>query len=109
MPCFGKGTSTTRYGECLLPTNANLHALLEAAGRINYHIVLQGTKSRKTYVRQLSNGTLIICVEKLPSRNVGGVGFVDSPVFHVVDLHEILSPPVCPSTPSSATEYYYYR
>ncbi|VDM76286.1 unnamed protein product [Strongylus vulgaris] len=30
-------------------TNADLHALLEAAGRINYHVfALQETKSRKT-------------------------------------------------------------
>ncbi|VDM77940.1 unnamed protein product [Strongylus vulgaris] len=54
---------------------------------------LQETKSRKTDVKQLSDGTLIIRGEKFPSRNVGGVGFVvHSSVVHLVDSHEILSP-----------------
>ncbi|VDM79467.1 unnamed protein product [Strongylus vulgaris] len=65
-----KDTSLTRHGDCLILctynartvfTNADFHALLEAAGRINYHeIALQVTKSRKADVRQLSDGTLII-------------------------------------------------
>ncbi|VDM70641.1 unnamed protein product, partial [Strongylus vulgaris] len=66
----------------------------KAAGRINYHVIaLQETKLRKTDVRQLSDGTLIIRGEKAPSLNVGGVGFVVHPsVAHLVDSHEILSP-----------------
>ncbi|VDM85695.1 unnamed protein product, partial [Strongylus vulgaris] len=70
-----------------------LHALLEAAGRINYHVIaLQETKSRKTD-RQLSDGTLIIRGKKVQSRNVGGVGLVVHPsVVHLVNSHEILLP-----------------
>ncbi|VDM78373.1 unnamed protein product [Strongylus vulgaris] len=48
-------------------TNADLHAPLEAVGRINYHVIALQTKSRKTDVRQLSDGTLIIRGEKVPS------------------------------------------
>ncbi|VDM77994.1 unnamed protein product, partial [Strongylus vulgaris] len=56
------------YNARAVSTNAKLHALLEAAGRINYHaIALQETKPRKTDVRQLSDGTLIIRGEKVPS------------------------------------------
>ncbi|VDM76928.1 unnamed protein product [Strongylus vulgaris] len=41
------------------PGHHHLHALLEAVGRINYHVIaLQETKSRKTDVRQMSDGTL---------------------------------------------------
>ncbi|KAK6740726.1 hypothetical protein RB195_008897 [Necator americanus] len=41
----------------------------------------------------MNDGTLIIHGEKVPSRNVGGVGFVVHPsVVHLVDSHEILSP-----------------
>ncbi|VDM69648.1 unnamed protein product [Strongylus vulgaris] len=104
----------TRYGDCrilctynakAISTNADLHALLEATGGINYHVIaLQETKSRKTDVRQPSDGTLIICVEKIP-RNVGGVGFVAHPsVVHLVDSHNILTSPGYPSTPSSASD-----
>ncbi|EYB94618.1 hypothetical protein Y032_0169g215 [Ancylostoma ceylanicum] len=94
---------TTRHGDCFMlctynartvSTNADLHALLEAAGRIKFHVIaLQETKSKKSEVRQLNDGTLIIRGEKFPSRNVGGVGFVVHPsVVHLVDSHEILSP-----------------
>ncbi|VDM84772.1 unnamed protein product [Strongylus vulgaris] len=75
-----KDTSTTRRGNCLMhctynartvSTKADLHAILEAAGRINYHVIaLQETKSRKTDVRQMSDFTLNIRGEKVPSRNV---------------------------------------
>ncbi|VDM78398.1 unnamed protein product [Strongylus vulgaris] len=67
---------------------------LEAAGRINYHVIaLQEKKSRKTDVRQLSDGTLIIRGEMVPSRNVGAIGFVVHPsVVHIGDSHEILLP-----------------
>ncbi|KAK6741074.1 hypothetical protein RB195_009122 [Necator americanus] len=41
----------------------------------------------------MKDGTLVIRGEKVPSRNVGGVGFVVHPsVVHLVDSHEILSP-----------------
>ena len=41
----------------------------------------------------MKDGTLIIHGEKLPGRNVGGVGFVVHPsVVHLVDSHEIVSP-----------------
>ena len=82
------------YNARTVSTNADLHALLDAAEHINYHIIaLQETKSRKKDVRQMSDGTLIIRGEKVPSRNVGGVGFVVHPsIVHLVDSHEILSP-----------------
>ncbi|KAK6765489.1 hypothetical protein RB195_025415 [Necator americanus] len=41
----------------------------------------------------MNDGTLAIRGEKVPLRNVGGVGFVVHPsVVHLVDSHEILSP-----------------
>ncbi|KAK6736838.1 hypothetical protein RB195_019498 [Necator americanus] len=41
----------------------------------------------------MNDGTLDIHGEKVPSRNVGGVGFVVHPcVAHLFDSHEILSP-----------------
>ncbi|KAK6764137.1 hypothetical protein RB195_024457 [Necator americanus] len=41
----------------------------------------------------MNDGTLIIRGEKVPSRNVGGSGFVVHPsVVHLVYSHEILSP-----------------
>ncbi|KAK6749745.1 hypothetical protein RB195_002010 [Necator americanus] len=41
----------------------------------------------------MNESTLVIRGEKVPSRNVGGVGFVVHPyVVHLVDSHEILSP-----------------
>ncbi|KAK6757218.1 hypothetical protein RB195_015194 [Necator americanus] len=97
-------TRTTRHGDCLrlciynartVSTNADLHALLGAAGRIKFHVIaLQETKCRRSDVRQMNDGTLVIRGENVPSRNVGGVGFVVHPsVVHLVDSHEILSPP----------------
>ncbi len=82
------------YNARTVSTDADLHALLHAAGHIKYHVIaLQETKSRKQDVRQLSDGTLVIRGEKVPSRNVGGVGFVVHPtIVHLVDSHEILSP-----------------
>lgn len=96
-------TCSTRHGDCFrlctynartVSSNANLHALLDAASKIKYHVIaLQETKSRKTDVRQMNDGTLVIRGEKIPSRNVGGVGFVVHPsVVRHVDSHEILSP-----------------
>ncbi|KAK6757735.1 hypothetical protein RB195_015509 [Necator americanus] len=41
----------------------------------------------------MNDDTLVIRGEKVPSRNVGGVGFVMHPsVVHLIDSHEILSP-----------------
>ncbi|KAK6746251.1 hypothetical protein RB195_012392 [Necator americanus] len=96
-------TRTTRYGDCLrlctynagtVSTDADLHAFLGAAERIKFHVItLQETKCRRSDVRQMNDGTLVIRGEKVPSRNVGGVGFVVHPsVVHLVDSHEILSP-----------------
>ncbi|KAK6765140.1 hypothetical protein RB195_025181 [Necator americanus] len=77
-----------------MATDADLHALLGAAGRIKFHVIaLQETKCRRSDVRQMNNGTLVIREEKVPSRDVSGVGFVVHPsVVHLVDSHEILSP-----------------
>ncbi|KAK6743273.1 hypothetical protein RB195_010498 [Necator americanus] len=56
-------------------------------------IALQETKCRRSDVRQMNDGTHVIRGEKVPSRNVGGVGFVVHPsVVHLVDSHETLSP-----------------
>ncbi|KAK6764720.1 hypothetical protein RB195_024884 [Necator americanus] len=96
-------TRTTRHGDCLrlctynartVSTDADLHALLGAEERIKFHVIaLQETKCRRSDVRQMNDGTLVIRGEKVPSRNVGGVGFVVHPsVVHLVDSHEILSP-----------------
>ncbi|KAK6735888.1 hypothetical protein RB195_018880 [Necator americanus] len=96
-------TRTTRHGDCLrlctynartVSTDADLHAFLGAAERIKFHVIaLQETKCRRSDVRQMNDSTLVIRGEKVPSRNVGGVGFVVHPsVVHLVDSHEILSP-----------------
>ncbi|KAK6033340.1 hypothetical protein OSTOST_00477, partial [Ostertagia ostertagi] len=84
-----ESTSPTRHGDCFLlhtynartvSSNAALQELLEAINHIKYHVIaLQETKSRKTDVRRMNDGTLIIRGEKFPSRNVGGVGFVVHP------------------------------
>ncbi|KAK6744946.1 hypothetical protein RB195_011578 [Necator americanus] len=95
-------TRTTRHGDCLrlctynartVSTDADLHALLGAAERIKFHVIaLQEIKCRRSDVRQMNDGTLVIRGEKVPSQNVGGVGFVVHPsVVHLVDSHEILS------------------
>ena len=82
------------YNARTVSNNADLHALLEAAGRIKFHVIaLQETKTKEEDVRQMEDGTLIIRVGKLPGRNVGGVGFVVHPsIVHLVDSHEVLSP-----------------
>ncbi|KAK6762648.1 hypothetical protein RB195_023390 [Necator americanus] len=92
-----------RHGDCLrlctckartVSTDADLHALLGAAKRLKFHLIaLQETKCIRSDVRQMNNGTPGIRGEKVPSRNVGGVGFVVHPsVVHLADSHEILSP-----------------
>ncbi|KAK6735349.1 hypothetical protein RB195_018512 [Necator americanus] len=75
-------------------TEADLHAFLRVVERIEFQVIaLQETKSRRSDVRQMNDGTLVIRGEKVPSRNVGGVGFVVHPsVIHLVDSQEILSP-----------------
>ncbi|KAK6755832.1 hypothetical protein RB195_014302 [Necator americanus] len=61
-------------------TDAELHALLGNAERIKSHVIaLQDSKCRTSDVRQMNDGTLLIRGEKVPSRNVGGVGFVVHP------------------------------
>ncbi|KAK6736546.1 hypothetical protein RB195_019310 [Necator americanus] len=93
----------TRYGDCLRPCiynartvsiGADLHALLGTAERIKFHVIaLQETKCRRSDVRQMNDGTLVIRGEKVPLRNVGGFGFVVHPsVVHLVDSHEVLPP-----------------
>ncbi|VDM77079.1 unnamed protein product [Strongylus vulgaris] len=79
-------SATTTPGQS--PPTPIFKPVFEGTGRINYHVIaLQETKSRK---RQLSDGTLIIRGGKVPSRNVGGVGFVVlTSVVHFVS-HEIL-------------------
>ncbi|VDM80219.1 unnamed protein product [Strongylus vulgaris] len=88
------GEKFYRLYNMAVSTKADLHAVLEAAGRDNYHVIaLQEIKTRKTDVSQVSDGTLINRGEKVPSRNVGGVRFVVHPsVVHLFDSHEILSP-----------------
>ncbi|KAK6749857.1 hypothetical protein RB195_002083 [Necator americanus] len=81
-------TRMTRHGDCLrlctynartVSTDADLHALLEAADRIKFHVIaLQETKCRRSDVRQMNDGTLVIRGEKVPSRNVGGVAADES-------------------------------
>ncbi|KAE9417140.1 hypothetical protein Angca_008153, partial [Angiostrongylus cantonensis] len=82
------------YNARTLSTDADLHALLAAADRIKFHVIaLQETQIKKTDIRQLNNETFVIRGEKVPSRNVGGVGFVVHPsIVHLVDSYEILSP-----------------
>ncbi|KAK6727235.1 hypothetical protein RB195_005132 [Necator americanus] len=93
---------TTRHGDCLrlctynagtVCTDTDLHALLGAAERIKFHvIVLQEAKCRRSDVPQISYGTLVIREETVPSRSVDSVGFVVHPsVVHLVDSNEILS------------------
>ena len=82
------------YNARTVSSNADLHALLDAAERIKFHVIaLQETKTKREDVRLMKDGTLIIRGEKIPGRNVGGVGFVVHPsVVHLVDSHEVLSP-----------------
>ncbi|KAK6760811.1 hypothetical protein RB195_022033 [Necator americanus] len=77
-----------------MATDADLHAILGAAELIKFHVTAQQeTKWRRSDIRQMNDGTLVIRGEKVPSRNVGGDGFVVHPsVIHLVDSQEILSP-----------------
>ncbi|KAK6737605.1 hypothetical protein RB195_019984 [Necator americanus] len=89
-PCLRLCTHNART----VSTDDDLHALLGAAERIKFHVIaLQETKCRRSDVREMNDGTLVIRGEKVPSRNVGGVGFVVHPsVVHLVGSYEILSP-----------------
>ncbi|KAK6765086.1 hypothetical protein RB195_025137 [Necator americanus] len=82
------------YNARTVSTDADLHALLRAAERIKFYVIaLQETKCRRSDVRQMNDGTLVIREEKVPLRNVGGVGFAVHPsVVHLVDSHETLPP-----------------
>ncbi|EYB87276.1 hypothetical protein Y032_0266g729 [Ancylostoma ceylanicum] len=74
------------YDKRTVSTDADPHALLEAAGRIKFHLIALQTKNGKSEVRQHHDGTLVIHREELPSRNVGGVGFAMHPSdVHLVD------------------------
>ncbi|KAK6761741.1 hypothetical protein RB195_022717 [Necator americanus] len=119
-------TRTTCHGDCLrlctynartVSTDADLHALLGAAERIKFHVIaLQETKCRRSDVRQMNDGTLVIRGVKVPSRNVGGVGFVVHPsVVHFSTLTRSVtssghsSSPLCPKSsncysPTSAAD-----
>ncbi|VDL75515.1 unnamed protein product [Nippostrongylus brasiliensis] len=81
------------YNARTVPSIADLCALLEAAGHIKHHVIaVRETKSRKADIRKHNDGTVVMRGEKIPSRNVGGVGFIVLPiVVHLVDSHEILS------------------
>ncbi|KAK6764881.1 hypothetical protein RB195_024993 [Necator americanus] len=92
-----------RHGDCLrlctynartVSTDADLHALLGAAERIKFYATaLQQTNCRRSDVGQMNGGTLAIRGEKVPSQNVGGLGFVvHTSVVHLVDSHDILPP-----------------
>ncbi|VDM59581.1 unnamed protein product [Angiostrongylus costaricensis] len=81
------------YNARTLSSDVDLHTLLVAGDRIKFRVVeLQETKIKKADIRQLKNETLVISGEKIPSRNVGGAGFVgQAPVVYFVDSYEILS------------------
>ncbi|KAK6745131.1 hypothetical protein RB195_011693 [Necator americanus] len=82
----------------IVSIEADLHAfLLGVLECIKFHMIaLQQTKSRRSdNVRQMNDATLVIRGEKVPSRNVGVVGFVVLlSVVSLFDSHEVLSPRV---------------
>uniref|UniRef100_A0A0K0CVW6 Nuclear shuttle protein n=1 Tax=Angiostrongylus cantonensis TaxID=6313 RepID=A0A0K0CVW6_ANGCA len=95
-------TRTTRYGECFLlctynartlSNDVDLHALLVTVECNKFYVIAsQETKIKKIDIRQLNNGSFVIRGEEVPSRNVGGVGFVVHPsIAHFVDSYEIFS------------------
>ncbi|KAK6763979.1 hypothetical protein RB195_024348 [Necator americanus] len=65
---------------------------MSQGGSLIHVIALQETKWRRSYARQMNDGTLFIHGEKIPSRNVGGVGAVVHPSVDLVDSLVILSP-----------------
>ncbi|KAK6764335.1 hypothetical protein RB195_024600 [Necator americanus] len=75
-------------------TDADLHALMEAAEHFEFHVIaVEEIKSERSDLRQMNDGTLASYGEKAPSRMIGDVGFVVDPsVVHLVDSHWIPSP-----------------
>ncbi|KAJ1349530.1 hypothetical protein KIN20_005119 [Parelaphostrongylus tenuis] len=56
-------------------------------------LAAQETRTRKTDIRHLNNGALVIRREKGSSQNVGGVRYVDhTSITHLVNSYEILLP-----------------
>ena len=86
---FGNKTDTTRHGGWFrlctynartLSTAHELYVLLDEATRIKYDVnALQETKNRSSITHKRKDGTFAILGEKVPNRNVGGVGFVVHP------------------------------
>ncbi|KAK6764185.1 hypothetical protein RB195_024488 [Necator americanus] len=75
-------TRTTHHGDCL-------RLCIDNARKVSTDAEDRVQRER----RQKNDGTLVIRGKKVPSRNVGGVGFVVHPsVVHLADSHEILSP-----------------
>ena len=63
------------YNARTVSSNVNFHALLDAAGRIKFHVIAQQeTKTKKEDVRQMKDRTLIIRGEKLPGRTSAALG-----------------------------------
>ncbi|KAK6737051.1 hypothetical protein RB195_019634 [Necator americanus] len=57
-----------QYNARTVSTDADLHALLGVAERIKFHVIaLQETKCRRSDVRQMNDGTLVIRGEKILS------------------------------------------
>ncbi|KAK6761577.1 hypothetical protein RB195_022591 [Necator americanus] len=75
----------TYYNATSLSSVAKIRAIHRAAGRIKFLVVaLQESKARRSGVRQMNDGTLVIRAEHVPSQNgAGGVDFVVHPsVLH---------------------------
>ncbi|KAK6743278.1 hypothetical protein RB195_010501 [Necator americanus] len=89
-------TSDGMATDCVLTTREQFPQTLTCMpfSELKFRVIaLQETKCRRSDVRQMNDGTHVIRGEKVPSRNVGGVGFVVHPsVVHLVDSHETLSP-----------------
>ncbi|KAK6762220.1 hypothetical protein RB195_023074 [Necator americanus] len=88
-----------------VPTDDDLHALLGAAeiSDVKFHVIaLQETKCRRSDVRQMNDGTLVIRGEKVPSRNVGGVGCLLC--IHLSSILSILTSIINCYSPTSAAD-----
>lgn len=82
------------YNARRVSLNADLLALSVAAIHSRFHVIaVRETNIRKGGVRHLRNGTFVICVYRVPYRNVRGVGFVVHPsVVLLVNSLETLAP-----------------
>ncbi|KAJ1368926.1 hypothetical protein KIN20_030286 [Parelaphostrongylus tenuis] len=80
------------YNAKTLSTDADLQTFLNTTHRIKYQvIVVQETKFGNTDLLEINDGTLVVR-EKIPSRNVGYVGFIVHPsVTHHCESHKIFS------------------